>query len=207
MLITHPHEKIWFTSDTHYGHSDNLGFFGRPFKSVEEGDAALIANHNALVQPDDIVFHLGDFTWGGGPDFALAIRRQLNGKLYLVEGNHDKDVVPIYDTFAMVSKYMEIGVKDYDVYGGVQMICLFHFPILAWNNARQGWWHLFGHTHGDVPPMMNGKSKACAMDVGVDANQMKPINYAQIKEQFAAWKEAGAITGYVKPDWTKRFPA
>lgn len=50
---------------------------------------ALITNWNNKVPPDGLVFHLGDFAWGGYPKWR-EIREQLNGDIILIEGNHKK---------------------------------------------------------------------------------------------------------------------
>lgn len=55
--------KIWFTSDTHFGHNNIMKFCQRPWKTVEEMDNALIQNWNSVVGENDIVFHLGDFAF------------------------------------------------------------------------------------------------------------------------------------------------
>ena len=54
----------WFISDTHLSHFNVIQYTGRPFQSVEEMDGQLIENWNALVQPEDTVFFLGDFGIG-----------------------------------------------------------------------------------------------------------------------------------------------
>jgi len=54
--------KIWFTADTHLGHENVIRYNPRPFSSTAEMDEALIENWNQVVQPDDAVYHLGDFT-------------------------------------------------------------------------------------------------------------------------------------------------
>ena len=51
----------WFTSDTHFGDHRTLNIWKRPFASVAEMDARLVAEWNARVAPDDVVWHLGDF--------------------------------------------------------------------------------------------------------------------------------------------------
>ena len=48
----------------------------------------IIANWNSVVGPDDIIFHLGDFCLGGSAEWINVLNR-LNGKIYLIAGNHD----------------------------------------------------------------------------------------------------------------------
>jgi calcineurin-like phosphoesterase family protein len=50
-------------------------------------DYNLIKNWNEKVPPDGLVFHLGDFGWGGYQEYK-KIRDQLNGKIILIKGNH-----------------------------------------------------------------------------------------------------------------------
>ena len=48
----------------------------------------IISNWNNTVGQDDIVFHLGDFCLGGSAEWTKILDR-LNGKIYLIMGNHD----------------------------------------------------------------------------------------------------------------------
>lgn len=57
--------KTWFTADTHFGHSNIITHCSRPFASVDEMDRCLTANWNAVVQPDDDVYVVGDFAFRG----------------------------------------------------------------------------------------------------------------------------------------------
>ena len=51
----------FFTADTHFGHANIIKYTNRPFDSPNHMDDILIANWNAVVGPDDEVYHLGDF--------------------------------------------------------------------------------------------------------------------------------------------------
>ena len=86
--------KVFFTSDTHFGHGNIIEFCNRPFKNAEEMDYKLIENWNKKVPHDGTVYHLGDFAWGGY-EFWKNIRNQLNGNIILIKGNHDeKNMTP-----------------------------------------------------------------------------------------------------------------
>ena len=58
--------KVFFTSDHHFGHTNIIRFCNRPWPTISEHNRALIANWNAIVPEDGIVFHLGDFSYKGG---------------------------------------------------------------------------------------------------------------------------------------------
>lgn len=56
----------------------------------EEMNEALISIWNSTIQPKDTIFHLGDFSFGNVEE-TMAILQRLNGKIHLIQGNHDID--------------------------------------------------------------------------------------------------------------------
>ena len=88
--------KVFFTSDTHFYHGNIIRFCNRPFKDVDMMNETIISNWNNTVGQDDIVFHLGDFCLGGSAEWTRMLDR-LNGRIYLIMGNHDLKKVTIYD--------------------------------------------------------------------------------------------------------------
>jgi calcineurin-like phosphoesterase family protein len=172
----------YFTSDTHYGHARVIEYSKRPFKSVEEMDEALIANHNSVVKPGDRVFHLGDFAFAK-EDRILSILKQLNGQKYLCFGNHDKEMrrsEKIKGMFVKVGDYLEIDVKDAN--GDKQRIVLCHYPMITWNKAHHESWMLHGHCHGNLKYPFDGK----ILDVGVDPMGYFPRSFDEIKSMMSS---------------------
>ncbi|MFW6855297.1 hypothetical protein ACODYM_28820 [Burkholderia gladioli] len=168
---------IFFTSDTHFGHRKALDF--RAFPSVDDMDRYLIDNWNAVVQPGDTVYHLGDLSFHK-LDRTIEIVRQLRGQKHWIAGNHDKKLAKargLSDLFVQVTPLHEIKVADPDAAGGKQRIVLCHFPMLTWNAAHHGAWMLHGHSHGTLrhPHVMR------LMDVGVDPNCLSPVSYESVK--------------------------
>ena len=53
--------KIYFTSDHHFGHKSIIKFCNRPFKDVKEMNNVLIRKWNEKIGINDDVYHLGDF--------------------------------------------------------------------------------------------------------------------------------------------------
>jgi len=78
--------NIWVTADTHFNHAKIIGYCNRPFSSVEEMDEAIIDTWNALVKPEDTVYHLGDVGFG---KIGLQCISRCNGHKHLIRGNHD----------------------------------------------------------------------------------------------------------------------
>jgi calcineurin-like phosphoesterase family protein len=151
---------VFFTSDTHFGDHRVLNLYPRPFGSVAEMDAGLVARWNAAVGPDDVVWHLGDFA--RTLRTAEAILPQLNGVKHLVLGNNDPPGVGDLG-WASVGPYAEIEV------GGVRLV-LCHYPFRSWNGMARGSLNLHGHSHGRLKPLKR------QFDVGVDARGMAPVS-------------------------------
>lgn len=84
---------IWYTSDSHFSHENIISYCNRPFSCAEEMNRTIVSNWNSIVSPDDRVFHLGDFCFSWSRDEFTQPRhliQQLNGKITLIRGNHDK---------------------------------------------------------------------------------------------------------------------
>jgi calcineurin-like phosphoesterase family protein len=78
---------IFFTADTHFGDHRVLNISKRPFGSVAEMDAAMIARWNSVVASQDEVWHLGDFA--RTRKIAAVTLPVLNGRKHLIIGNVD----------------------------------------------------------------------------------------------------------------------
>ena len=172
--------KVFFTSDTHFTHANIIRFCSRPFKNVEEMDETMIANWNRVVGENDIVFHLGDFCMGGSAKWTNVLNR-LNGKIYLIIGNHDMKNLKqsCSDRFEKVAMQMYIEVDKQKIY-------LNHCPFLCYGGAYRDTWQLFGHVHtnknntGIDAPRLEMLFPT-QYDVGVDNNNFTPVSFEQVK--------------------------
>lgn len=162
---------IFFTSDTHFGHARIIELCKRPFASVEEMDETLVANWNARVQPNDIVWHLGDFSMAN-IDVAEHYLGRLNGTLNLIWGNHDRAGVRNWGGWAS-SQY----VAEIQHYG--QHVTLCHYAMRVWNRSHHGSLMLYGHSHGNLP------GTSLSQDVGVDAWDFRPVTLPEIIDRMA----------------------
>lgn len=82
--------NTFFTSDTHFNHANVIKYCARPFASVDEMNRVMIERWNAVVKPEDTVYHLGDFALGKASEWPVFLQ-QLNGiRKILIIGNHDR---------------------------------------------------------------------------------------------------------------------
>ena len=82
--------KRFWTSDTHYGHSNIIEYCNRPFRDCHHMNKRLIAESNMRVADGDVVVCVGDFCIRGREKYKSFLR-QLNGNWVFVRGNHDKN--------------------------------------------------------------------------------------------------------------------
>lgn len=160
--------KTYFTSDTHFGHGNILSFCAdtRPgCRNIDHHDRRIIENWQAVVQPDDHVFHLGDFGFAN-EDRLENVLAQLPGQKHFIWGNHDQVFAKgtkLLRHFVSVDHYKELSIDR-------EKVVLFHFPIHEWNKMHHGVFHFYGHVHGTV--QIEGR----AWDVGVDTRPAKDLS-------------------------------
>ena len=183
-----PKEGIFFTSDTHFGHTNILKYCDRPFSSTEEMDEEIIKRWNSVVKPDNTVFHLGDFAFGTIAQWE-TYRNCLNGHIHLILGNHDMHNFSnsrqrLEEMFETVQFQALIEVGNSKIY-------LNHYPFLTFAGIyrKNPTWQLFGHVHfkKDSKGADASRLNYCLQtqyDVGVDLNNFTPINYFDVKKKI-----------------------
>lgn len=173
-------ENLYFTADSHFNHANIIKFCNRPFNSVEQMNETLIDNWNQVVGKDDIVFHLGDFCLGGAAEWTKLLDR-LNGKIYLILGNHDLKNIRqgFIQRFEHVALQMFITVDKQKMY-------LSHYPFLCFEGGYNDIWQLFGHVHTrknntGIDAERLQYLYPTQYDVGVDNNNFKPVSFEEVK--------------------------
>lgn len=186
-------QKVFFTSDPHYGHRNIIKFCNRPYNNTKEMEQALIKNWNDVVSNNDIVFILGDIVWFEGRNNTKRILDQLKGKeIHIIPGNHDNR-----DNFEYLSERFIIHDSIVTCYiksdTKIQEIFLCHFPMATWPHHERSTIHLFGHIHSgpncnnnavDVPGKDLLLKFGKCYDVGVDNNNYTPIELAEISNKL-----------------------
>jgi calcineurin-like phosphoesterase family protein len=184
-------QKLWFTSDTHYNHGNICSATTqwtnpvtcREFESLEKMNAHIVGNINEKVGENDILFHLGDWSFGGFEQIELFRNQIVCKNVHIITGNHDhhieNDREGIQSLFSSVNKYLNLVVK-WNVgtpLMGEQRFALMHFPIASWDNMARGAIHLHGHVHFEADKKI-GVGKM--MDVGCDGNELYPIEMSEV---------------------------
>ncbi len=130
----------------------------------------MIDRWNAVVTPEDTVYHLGDFCYRNSRAIA-DYRAALNGSIHLIRGNHDETLTDRdVESFASISLILEVTVDG-------QIIVLCHYPMREWNQCKRGSWHLFGHVHG----RLNDSPLGYSLDVGVDSHEFRLWIFEEIE--------------------------
>ena len=150
----------WFTSDTHFSHTNIIRYTGRPFETVEEMNQKLIENWNACITSDDTVFFLGDFGIGSVEHLASLCSR-LNGIKICIRGNHD----------GSCQKMQKIGFKlvleSAFITLGRHKVELIHHP----SHPSPSHFQLHGHVHEKRPNKLVDKQ----LNLSVEVWDYKPV--------------------------------
>ena len=144
---------------------------------------SLIDGINKYVKEDDILYHLGDWSFGGIHNIKLFRDSIVCKNIHLILGNHDQHIVDkevkfFDDSFNPVGLFSSVqDVLHLEI--GKTKLFLSHYSHRVWNGSHKGIIHLYGHSHGSIPDF--GRS----MDVGVDVaykmfGEYRPFNIGDI---------------------------
>ncbi len=165
---------IWLVSDTHFGHENIIRYCARPFANAAEMDAAMIERWNAVVKPEDHVWHLGDVAMR--THAMRAIVPQLHGHKRLLRGNHD-----IFAT----ADYVKVGFKEVAAYRVIDNVICSHIPIHELSLKLQWLGNIHGHIH--ERPSFGPRY----LNVSVEQTDYRPITLEDAKARLRKQIESG----------------
>lgn len=140
----------YYIADLHFFHSAmNERMDHRGFQNVEEMNEYMIAKWNGEVRKKDDVVIIGDLSWGNAEE-TNALLKRLNGRLYLIQGNHDRFLTNKEmdaSRFKWITSYEELSDNR-------RKVILCHYPIMCYNgqycldeNGNPKTYMLYGHVH------------------------------------------------------------
>lgn len=150
----------------------------------------MILRWNSRVGQYDTVYYLGDFVMS--PAHYLKIADRLNGKKFLVPGNHDHPFfgkkIPEY------SKYFEILPKEVEMFG----FLLCHLPYAGDHPDYQERYKEFrpvcagldllcGHIHDTWKIKWHGAS--IMLNVGADVHDFQPILLEEARAMIDEYRQ------------------
>ncbi len=167
----------WVTADHHFFHANIIKYTNRPFDTVYAMNNALAQFWNVYVQPDDDVYHLGDFGfYTKDPEGIRRLFNSLHGRKYLVPGSHDQHMEELAWEDILSSPH-----RLYDtvlVHDGNHL--LRQAPELVDTPVFCGHVHELWKVQGNM------------LNVGVDVWHFRPVQFADAKEylkhHYEYWK-------------------
>ena len=160
---------IYFTSDTH--------FFGSMhanrkllFSSYSDMHKIIVDNWNSVVNNNDDIYIIGDFSNEKGYLKTTELLKNLNGNKYLIKGSNDNFLENKkfdYSLFNFIKDYHVLNFEN-------KKIILFHYPILEWEGYHQNSILIHGHWHQDK------KYNNRAFNAASDIHNFKPVSIKQI---------------------------
>lgn len=197
-------QKIWFVSDTHFGHVSILYFHplrreacGVTLEELQSDKNSAIAKHdqwlinkwNSVVRKQDTVYFLGDFCLKN-KEYTENILRQLKGKKFLIRGNHDKSLNGLENYFEWVGDIKEAKFTNnqFKFIDPNETFCveMCHYPMLTWNRRPHGTCMVHGHSHGNANNV-NELTGELRVDVGLD-NQYWDYNFVELEQLYNYYK-------------------
>lgn len=197
--------RTYFTSDWHVGHANVLVFDKRPFKDMDHMHRVLVNNYNATVDPEDVCYFLGDMGLCKS-ELLASVVRELNGMKVLILGNHDKGATAM----RRLGFDLVLNMASLEIAG--QIVTMTHCPLRGvwrenvdgmkgsaegenWHGEARhqafsiedfGQYHLHGHTHKGPEERILDRQ----MDVGVRANDFRPVSISTIESWIAKREKA-----------------
>jgi len=153
-----PSESVYFIGDTHFDHKNIIRYCHRPFSNISEMNQAIENNWNSTVGDNQIVYFLGDWSFGRQSRPATYWRRRLKGSIVSIKGSHDK---------IRFERSRVLNVSGYS-------FLLIHNPRdrkiewLKWHG-----WIIHGHVHHKAP-FVDGEKKR--INVSAEVINYRPVS-------------------------------
>ena len=191
-VIKIPNDKrLVFVSDLHLNHDKEFLWGKRGFESSEQHVETIFRQLGEIANDDTVLVNLGDATFRDNDrkyfDQLAALPFHAH---YHIWGNHPSGAKQAYkeaikDYFDGLYPYLNVdeSIQVYPVkYRNVtfvghqaffkhrgENIFASHFPHSIWDEMKNGFWSLSGHSHGSFDETNGSRSNAGkTLDVGVE---------------------------------------
>jgi calcineurin-like phosphoesterase family protein len=161
-------DSTWIIADTHFFHVNIGQYCDRP----DGWQDLILENWNRYIHPGDTVFHLGDLALGKKED-TEALIPLLNGKLYLIRGNHDRRGKVFYDKLGITlvpDPFRMVYLKKF-------LLVSSHRPIVP---LEPGVLNLHGHIHNNPAPELGLRH----INMSIEVREYRPWHLKDILAPF-----------------------
>lgn len=132
--------KIFVTSNLQLGRPSVIKKYNRPYTDVDQMTNDLILKWNAVVKPEDTVYHLGNFAHD--PKSAQDSLNRLNGNIKFIEGELDQAVFVLNDRGMLPAKCSIVKC----VYFLESVHCsISYWPLVTWPRKSNKSWSIIGY--------------------------------------------------------------
>lgn len=161
--------KVFVTSDLLFGRQKAAE--DRGFKTADEMEKTLIDGWNLSVGPNDLVYHLGNFSWD--PISAETVLPYLNGKIIFGSGMYDRHMG---DMSSVILGKHSLFKSSINVLRDIPIskkkksdLVLSYWPLMDWPGKENGIMHIHG---GSIASNLDDGQRFC---VSCDKWSLKPI--------------------------------
>jgi len=180
----------YVVSDTHFFHDNIIRYCNRPWCNnpkyheydrpcphcdINKMNDDMVENWNTNVSKDDVVIHLGDYAFLSRKrsvykEHIKHLTSKLNGKIYLVKGNHDRRGKKWFEDVGITL------VKPFITRYKTKTFLFIHKPIVI---ESKDIIPIFGHWHNKAPLVWSQDGKFY-FNVSVENTNYRPIRLSSI---------------------------
>jgi calcineurin-like phosphoesterase family protein len=188
--------RVFFTSDTHFGHANIIKYCQRPFLTPTDQDALTRAGYwrdgawlaepprdwklsaesadrmdALLIEQINALIGRDDVLWHLG-DWSMAVRGNYHDTARAYRDRIACRTVHIvwgnHDRPAIRDLFQEAH-EQVQISVQSQKITLSHYAMAVWEDSHKGAWQLYGHSHGRAESWLDAHMPGRrSQDVGVD---------------------------------------
>lgn len=166
-------DRLWITSDQHFGHEAIARHTGRPFSAGDQ-DGEMARRWIETVPIDEPLLHLGDLVVNPTSDAIWGMVSTLTGTpKWLLPGNHDKS--------RRLAQAAEAGftvIRPPTLLWRERLVHFTHEPIPGEELEAEDSFNVHGHTHNNPEFLPHPRR----FNVCVEVTDYRPIRLATILE-------------------------
>lgn len=167
-----PKFNILVVADNHWNHWNINKYCHRGYSTLEDMNSDMIKRWNRVVKPNDLVIHLGDiiFTKGASEEIK-KILTQLNGRIVLVKGNHDRKSYAFY-----LANGIDFICERFEWVFNKKKILFVHSPHdITYRDYKTCNYILHGHSH-EKGQFIHKRKNCKIVNLSVEQINYTPMN-------------------------------